>query len=600
MAEFRYYDTKVDFTKINGGKRYENGDGVNAETINTAVESSAFAQALAINQPNTEEAGLVGTPTVSIEKTEDGSPRLVFSHLKGERGDANLDFNFYKVLDLSYSQGSYSSIPSGELVEIENAARIRAKVVSADKRPYVLRTNDDISVLLCLLKFNGSYLKYSADSPWYKNGDLIEIPDKYTHFGLIAKYKNNSPITPDIGKNIELLYYAVDKELSETSENPVQNKVVTLALKNIGNNIIARNKDVEHIVNAGANYGYHGNGTYNLEKRFTMLVTTDVHQSITRMNEAITYLNSMEAIDCGICLGDMAAAYFSDTDGTWYRDIIEKSNKPFMTVIGNHDMGNTAKVGQSATVSQAVQKWIIPNVGKIGDTTINKSYYKKDFDDYKIRVIVLNSYDTPDTLLNDTTFLVDRRVECYSQEQIDWFVSTLQNTPAEYHVLICSHYSASNATKDFDIPFNHSWRGFPVRDPQNGVISDIVNAFTNGTSIIGSYSGISSGVPTVTVDTDFTYRGVGNLIGFLSGHLHWDCVGHITNHPTQNAFAFSATADGASQNIEDELPRQDGTKAIDAITTISVDTTARKIFFTRIGSNVSNVFTKREPTVISY
>jgi hypothetical protein len=90
MAEFRYYDTKVDFTKINGGKRYENGDGVNAETINTAVESSAFAQALAINQPNTEEAGLVGTPTVSIEKTEDGSPRLVFSHLGGKDHSAEI------------------------------------------------------------------------------------------------------------------------------------------------------------------------------------------------------------------------------------------------------------------------------------------------------------------------------------------------------------------------------------------------------------------------------------------------------------------------------------------------------------------------------
>ena len=364
--------------------------------------------------------------------------------------------------------------------------------------------------------------------------------------------------------------------------------------------ILARNKDVEHIINAAARYGWHAGGKTNPYKQFTMLVTTDVHKCEDRLNDAIEYLNAMGAIDCGICVGDMASGYYNDTDGTWYSKIVAKSNKPFLTAIGNHDMGNNSNVGQSATVAQAVGKWITPNVSKIGDTSINKSYYFKDFSTYKVRVIVLNSYDAPDTLAGDGTFLVSRSVECYSQEQIDWFVNTLLNTPVDYHVLICSHFSASQATRDSSINFNHYYKDFPTRDPQGGVIADIMNAYTNGTSVSGTYNGLADGVPSVTVNTNFSNHGKGVLIGYLSGHLHWDCVGHITKYSSQKAFAFSATADDKYQNETDDLPRASGTKAMDALTTITVSTGDRKLYITRVGADTTWSWKRREPTVISY
>lgn len=83
MSEFR--PSIINLNDINGGQRYNNGDGVGAEAINSAIEASAFAQALGTNQPNIENVDNIGTPSVSIETMADGTPRLKFENLGGEK-----------------------------------------------------------------------------------------------------------------------------------------------------------------------------------------------------------------------------------------------------------------------------------------------------------------------------------------------------------------------------------------------------------------------------------------------------------------------------------------------------------------------------------
>lgn len=90
MASFN--PQKIDLSQINEGVRYENGDGLRAESINSAIEASAFAQSLATNQPDTSGASEVGTPSVSITYGADGTPRFSFKRLKGEKGDSGLDY----------------------------------------------------------------------------------------------------------------------------------------------------------------------------------------------------------------------------------------------------------------------------------------------------------------------------------------------------------------------------------------------------------------------------------------------------------------------------------------------------------------------------
>lgn len=90
MADFK--PTKFNLSTINNGKgKYNNGDGVQADTINAVVEGAAWVQALGTNQPNNSGAGNVGTPSVSIETLPDGTPRFKFDNLKGGGGSGTVD-----------------------------------------------------------------------------------------------------------------------------------------------------------------------------------------------------------------------------------------------------------------------------------------------------------------------------------------------------------------------------------------------------------------------------------------------------------------------------------------------------------------------------
>ena len=114
----------------------------------------------------------------------------------------------------------------------------------------------------------------------------------------------------------------------------------------MGNNavsgIVARNQDIEPIVNAAAHAGVYGYGQ-TLPKRLALLVAADIHQCPKQVSSAIDYLNEMPALDAGICLGDMSGEFFTESDGSWYHLAVAQTQKPFYTVIGNHDCGNSAE-----------------------------------------------------------------------------------------------------------------------------------------------------------------------------------------------------------------------------------------------------------------
>lgn len=85
MATFT--PSKKNITDFNGGEEYQNGSGLQAETINNIIESQLYTQGLAKNAPNVTEANQEGTATVTIEQTADGTPRLKFANLKGAKGE---------------------------------------------------------------------------------------------------------------------------------------------------------------------------------------------------------------------------------------------------------------------------------------------------------------------------------------------------------------------------------------------------------------------------------------------------------------------------------------------------------------------------------
>lgn len=80
MANFE--PKKIDISSINGGQRYENGQGIDANAINAPIEAGLLLQQLATNQPILEENG--GEVNVVIENAET-NPQFKFQNLKRQQ-----------------------------------------------------------------------------------------------------------------------------------------------------------------------------------------------------------------------------------------------------------------------------------------------------------------------------------------------------------------------------------------------------------------------------------------------------------------------------------------------------------------------------------
>ena len=107
---------KIDLSLINNGNRFVVGNTPSPSTFNDPIEASAYAQALATNQPNVQNLSSDTTPNVYIEELSDGTPRLVFEGLKGREGArfriagnwilGSRYFNNEFYIDCVYYQGS--------------------------------------------------------------------------------------------------------------------------------------------------------------------------------------------------------------------------------------------------------------------------------------------------------------------------------------------------------------------------------------------------------------------------------------------------------------------------------------------------------------
>ena len=366
--------------------------------------------------------------------------------------------------------------------------------------------------------------------------------------------------------------------------------------------IVERNKDVEHIMLASAIYGVNGRGTNNIGKLFSMLAVADVHQSYKQMENAIDYLNYYDAFDIGISLGDMQAGSYSDSDGIWYKNAVARANKPFLTVLGNHDGGNYGEYKESGTPRLTFEKFIRPNIDKIGIGDLKRAYYAKRFDDYKIALIVLTNYDYPDTKDADGNYAVDRSYEVYSQEQLDFLIQTLADLPSDYHAILCAHSHPYKKAIE-PCPFSQM-REYGTNNPygNDNMIPDIIDAWIHGTSLKKEYAPeiLAEYLPTISINCDFSARGKGNFVCHLVGHYHCDFVGWNDKYRDQRLISLAAAANDEYQNFGVDLPRAVGTKAEDLLTAVSIHTQRREIRLVRIGSNFTVDMTERTYHVVKY
>ena len=366
--------------------------------------------------------------------------------------------------------------------------------------------------------------------------------------------------------------------------------------------IIDRNKDVEHIVHAASNYGKDGD---KYEKCLSLLVSTDIHGDADILENMITYLNGTDALDGGICLGDIQPMTYGDNDGTWYTDIVNTSEKNFYTVLGNHDIGVWNGYEGNGTDELAFDKFIAPTAEKIGITELTTPYYSITYDNYNTVIIVLNNYDAPDVTDENGEFVISRDNELYSQAQIDWFIQTLADVPTDYHVVVAMHSVGFVYTiVDSNFTHNNDDYGLEMQYPygSNNIIPDIINAWKNGTALTESYEPVeyTDILPTLTVECDFTARGKGEFVCYLVGHDHTDKIMRCAKYEDQLIVSLVTSACSDYHVEHSDLPRVKGTKTEDALTVFCVDTEHRLIKLVRIGSNVTNELEDRTFIAISY
>ena len=371
--------------------------------------------------------------------------------------------------------------------------------------------------------------------------------------------------------------------------------------------IIERNADIEDVVYASADY--HRETTSS--KLFSMLVAGDVHGSLKLMNNIVQYLNYIDSFDTGIMLGDIVSSNFTH-DATFYTTALASAKKPFLTVIGNHDAGNGNDVATSFVNKEDLyNKFVVPNIGyaKLSDNeNTSEGYYYKDFASYNIRVIVLNQFDHPATMDGDK-LLYNRSDAFYSQDQLAWFVNALNTAPINYHVLIALHTAPDSMNKDFTSHFTSYARGTTHLYDHSCVsghpIVEIVNAWINGTTLNKTYNlrkeheGEITG-DTVSVNADFTSRGNGVFIGYISGHWHGSYISNSDMYPDQMMYSVDCANSGAGATEDSDTPRKTGTKSEDCFVAFSIDTTNRKINIVRIGAHMTNTMVDRFVTQISY
>jgi hypothetical protein len=136
---------EIDLSKINGGKRYKDGDIPNAETFNAPIEASAFVQSLVKNPIDTSLIEADVPPKISIQPLPDGTPQFKVEGLKGKEGDTGSVklYRYNTRIELSPSSGfslaliTFDFTASKDLFEGEYKSGITIEQLHEILREYI-------------------------------------------------------------------------------------------------------------------------------------------------------------------------------------------------------------------------------------------------------------------------------------------------------------------------------------------------------------------------------------------------------------------------------------------------------------------------------
>ena len=335
--------------------------------------------------------------------------------------------------------------------------------------------------------------------------------------------------------------------------------------------------------------------------------TQDHYMTIVHVTDLHGYANALEfAYNLADKIGATAVLNTGDTvlynstdDVSFVKKIVDAHSTSYFPIIGNHDAFslNNAKSKYDKFISEFALKSEL-NIADIGNYT---SYYYKDFNKYKIRLIVVDQYENYDGTMNVGV----------SKVQIEWLISTLSNVPDNYFVIIADHIPEDEILK------NENYGIFYQKDKQNSMetsgnkLTKIIEAYISRKSFSYVYESTGKNINAYTIPIDFT-SAKGTFICWINGHEHRDTIGSLKSSENKQIVLNSVTSACYSNmkrpNGEDypvyaeagDIPRIKGTSTEYAFNIYVFDTENKRIKVVRIGSDLTYELKERKYMIIPF
>ena len=322
--------------------------------------------------------------------------------------------------------------------------------------------------------------------------------------------------------------------------------------------------------------------------------TSDIHGDVERYSQFLDYCDHI-GVDAALISGDFAAKTPSQSC-QFINDIADKHSVMVLPCTGNHDCYGltTAQEQRSQVVGYLMDKHDVVTNSEEDYPT----YFYKDVIDKKIRIISLNTYEGDRTDYNCN----------FTQEQCEWFIDVLADTPSDYGVIIMFHSPEAQPQADgvlnefyqdkyaYGLYFQVGITGTPI--------SKIVDAFISKTTTSVSYT---SNSVDITVSVDFTSVNSGvEFIAYVTGHQHLDWVGLVPD-VTNRQLMLNVTCGTVEGTDEDsyganlsDLPRDYVGSTQDAFNIYGIDRLNKTVRVVRVGSNVNFEGNDRKFMIIPY
>lgn len=301
--------------------------------------------------------------------------------------------------------------------------------------------------------------------------------------------------------------------------------------------VIANNLGIQDKINQANHY------RRNNTKPLCLAHISDLHLDKIRLQRFTNFIKNIKNIDDAICTGDMTNNY---SDGMTYWDSVSGTER-ILTCIGNHDglaNHNVDWYSGQCTMLEAYNKFINPYISNWNVThDVGKTYYYKDYNSEKIRLIVLDSMRSGTDATNQNT----------------WLESVLSSAKSKGYSVVCATHCVPQTSKVNYIDCSFNSINLKYEDEYDTCVTNTIYQQT-----VQNF-----------IDDD------GKFITWICGHTHVDFVYTTSEFPNQ---LWIVVACGRLSNNLD-IDRTDGTKNQDAFNILTFDTNTELVKVIRVGAD---------------